>query len=109
MVISSCCNYFQLHLRIGPRGMVFGNVKQSTIYAKFGKSSCKKVFKKQKIIPWLTDHDDVINIAALPAPGRHFLLGPGAADCAPTPLVRTSISRKEIQKEVKLYVIDFQN
>jgi len=26
-------------------------VKQSTIYAKFGESSCKKVFKKQKIIP----------------------------------------------------------
>jgi len=47
--------------------MVFVKVKQSTISAKFGES--KKVFKKQKIIPWLTEHDDVINITSLPAPG----------------------------------------
>jgi len=55
--------------------------KQSTTYAKFGKISLKKVFKKQKIIPWLTEHDDVINITSLPAPG-----GGISADCASTPL-----------------------
>jgi len=49
--------------------MVFGDVKQSTIYAKFGEKSCIKVLKKQKIIPWLTEHNDVINIAPLPASG----------------------------------------
>jgi len=64
-----CCSYYQLQLCVGPRGMVFGKVKQSTIYAKFDESSCYKVFKKQKIIPWLTEHDDVINITSLPAPG----------------------------------------
>jgi len=48
--------------------MVFGEVKQSTIYAKFGESSSKKVFVKQKIIPRLAEHDDVINITYLPAP-----------------------------------------
>jgi len=60
---------YQLHLCIG---MVFGEIKQSKIYAKFGGNSCNKVFKKQKIIPWLTEHDDVINITALPAPGAAF-------------------------------------
>jgi len=70
--------------------MVFGEVKQSTIYAKFGESSCKKVFKKQKIIPWFTEHDEVINITPLPSPGAAFLLGLGAADCAPTPLCRVT-------------------
>jgi len=49
--------------------MVFGDVKQSTIYAKFGEKSSIKVFKKQKIIPWLTEHDDIINITPLPASG----------------------------------------
>ena len=44
-------------------------IKQSTIYTKFGKSSRQIAFKKQKIIPWLTEHDDVINITSLPAPG----------------------------------------
>jgi len=39
-----------------------------TIYAKFSESSYKKVFKKQTIVPWLTEHDDVINITSLPAP-----------------------------------------
>jgi len=68
MVISSC-SYYQLQLCIGHRGMVFGEVEQSTIYANFGESSCKKVFKKQNIILWLTDHDDVINITPLPPPG----------------------------------------
>jgi len=48
---------------------VSGEVEQSTIYAKFGESSCKKVFKKQKIMPWFTERDDVINITSLPAPG----------------------------------------
>jgi len=33
----------QLQLCIGLRSMVFGKVKQSTIYAKFGESSCKKI------------------------------------------------------------------
>ena len=36
---------YQLQLCTGPRGVVSGEVKQSTIYAKFGESSCKKVFK----------------------------------------------------------------
>jgi len=31
MVISSCCNYYQPQLCVGLRGMVFGEVKQSTI------------------------------------------------------------------------------
>jgi len=81
---------------------LFGEVKQSTIYAKLGESSCKKVFKKQKIIPWLTEHDGVINITSLPGAhirGRHFLLGPGAADCAPTPLL--VISHHECQQFIK--------
>jgi len=69
IVISLCCSYYQLQLCIGPLGMVFGEVKQSTIYAKFGESSSKNVSKKQNIIPWLTEHDDVINITLLPAPG----------------------------------------
>jgi len=72
MVISSCCSYCQLQLCIGPFGMVLGEVKQSAIYAKFGESSCKKVFKKQKIIPWLTEHDGVIHITPLPQPGAAF-------------------------------------
>jgi len=46
--------------------MVFGEVKQSTIYAKYGESPCKKVFKKQKILAWLTEHDDVTIITPLP-------------------------------------------
>jgi len=42
----------------------------------------------QKIILWLTEHDNVINITPLPpTKGRHYLLVPGAADCAPTPLI----------------------
>jgi len=69
MVMSSCCRYYQLQLRIGSRSMVFGEVKQSTIYAKFGESSCKKAFKKQNIIPWLAEQDDVINITPLPTLG----------------------------------------
>jgi len=69
LLISSCCSYYQLQLCVGLRGMVFGEVKQSTIYAKFGESSCKKAFKKQKIIPCLTEHDDVINMLSLPSPG----------------------------------------
>jgi len=32
MVISSCCSYYQLQLCIGPRAMVFGKVKQTTVY-----------------------------------------------------------------------------
>jgi len=66
MVISSCCNYYQLQLCIGPRAMVFGEVNQSTIYAKFGESSCKKVFKKLKILPWLPENDDVTTTTPLP-------------------------------------------
>jgi len=62
--------------------MVFEEITQSKIYAKFDESSCKKFFKKQKIIPWLTEYDDVINITS-----------PGAADCAPTPLVTTRVPR----------------
>jgi len=69
MVISSCCSYYQLQLCVGPLGMVFGDVKQSTIYAKFGEKSCIKVFKNQKIIPWLSEHNGVINITPLPASG----------------------------------------
>jgi len=61
-----CCSHYQLQLCIGPRAMVFGEVKQSTIYAKFGDSSCKKILKKQKILPWFTEHDDVTTITALP-------------------------------------------
>jgi len=68
-VMPSCCSYYQLQLCIGPRGMVFGEVKKSTIYAKFGESSCKKAFKKQKIVPWLTEQDHVIKITPLPTPG----------------------------------------
>jgi len=68
-VVISSCSYYQLQLCIVPRGMMFGEVKQSTIYAKFGEISCKKVFKNQKIKPWLTEHDDVINITPLPPPG----------------------------------------
>jgi len=49
--------------------MVFGEVKQSTIHAIFGERSCQKVFKKHKIIPWLTEDDDIMNITSLPAPG----------------------------------------
>jgi len=49
--------------------MMFGDVKQSIIYAKFGEKSCIKVFKKQKIIPWLTEHNDVIKITPLLASG----------------------------------------
>jgi len=79
MVMSSC-SYYQLQLCIGPRGMMFGEVKPSTIYVKYVESSYKKVFKKQKIIPWLTENDDIINIT--PTRWRHFLLGPGAADCS---------------------------
>jgi len=63
---------YQITSCIYALGMVFGEIKQSKIYAKFGGNSCNKVFKKQKIIPWLTEHDDVINITALPAPGAAF-------------------------------------
>jgi len=35
-----CFSYYQLQLYVGPRGIVFGKVKQLTIYAKFGESSC---------------------------------------------------------------------
>jgi len=44
-LISSSYSYYQLQLCVGPRGMVFAEVKQSTIYAIFGESSCKNVFK----------------------------------------------------------------
>jgi len=57
--------------------MVFGKVKESTIYVKYVERSCKKAFKKN-IVPWSTEHDGVINIT--PTRGRHFLLGSGAAD-----------------------------
>jgi len=67
LLISSCCSYYQLQLCVGPRGMAFGKVKQSTMYAKFGASNFKKVFKKN--ILWLTEDDDVINIISLPALG----------------------------------------
>jgi len=50
MVISPCCSYYQLQMCIGPRAMVFGEVKQSTIDVKFGESSCKNIIKKQKIL-----------------------------------------------------------
>ena len=56
-------SYYQVQLCIGLCSMVFGKITQSTIYAKFGESSCKK----QKTMPWLTEHDDVINIASPPA------------------------------------------
>jgi len=69
VLISLRCSYYQLQLCVGLRGMVFWEVKQSTIYAKFGESSYKKVFKKQKNIPWLTENDDVINITSLSVPG----------------------------------------
>ena len=54
LLISSSCSYSQLQLCVGPRGMVLGEVKQSTIYAKFGESSCKKVFKTKDhtMIDW---------------------------------------------------------
>jgi len=68
-IVISSRSYYQLQLCIGPRGTMFGEVKQSTIYTKFGESSWKKVFKKQKIIPWLAEHDDVMNIIPLSPPG----------------------------------------
>jgi len=48
--------------------MVLRDVKQSTIYSKFGESSCNKAFTKQNIIPYLAEQDDVINITLLPTP-----------------------------------------
>jgi len=47
MVISSCCSYHQLQLRIRPRGIVFGEVKQSTIYSEFDESCCKRPSKNK--------------------------------------------------------------
>ena len=45
----------------------------------FGHSDfLQKYRQKQKVLPWLTEHDDVTTITALP--------WPGSVDCAPTPL-----------------------
>jgi len=41
LLIPPCCSYYELQLCAGARGMVFGEVKQSTIYAKFGDVSSK--------------------------------------------------------------------
>jgi len=43
LLISPCCSYYQLQLCVGPRGKVFGEIKQSTIYATFGERSCKHI------------------------------------------------------------------
>jgi len=102
MVIPSC-SYYQLQLCIGPRDMMFGDVKQSTIYVKYVERSCKKVFKKQKIMPWLTEHDDVVNVT--PTRGRQFLLGPGTADCAPKPLVCVGVQYRS-WKKIQAYNAD---
>ena len=89
-----CCSYYQLQLWVGPRGMVFGEVTQSKIYAKFGESSCKKVQKTKDhtMVDWVRWRHKY-NITARTR-GRHFLIGPGAADCAPAPLsTRTLLAR----------------
>jgi len=65
MVISSCCSYYQLQLCIAPPAMVFGKVKQTTIYALNLAKFLAKRSSKKKIIPWLTEDDDVINITPL--------------------------------------------
>jgi len=94
---------------------VFGEVKQSTIYAKFGAGSCKKAFKKQKIIPWLTEHDDVINITSLPAPGGGRLCSYATANSPPSicdaaqrelQLLKQGCHEKEVTKFQKPYIQD---
>ena len=114
-LISLCCSYYQLQLCIGLPSMVFGEVKQSTIYAKFGESSCKYVFIKQKTTPWLTDLYDVINIASQPAPGGGRLCSYATANSPPSicdaaqrelQLLKQGCHEKEVTKFQKPYIQD---